>query len=179
MDVCAAGGDKGGLRDEEEDPRREGGAVDVNDQAWQRRAKNAGQEIAAREADKDRDEHEKRHDRKEVVVVTAAGQAGYGANRLVRLGYECCQDASVRTWTGEECASTWEVHALYPESVWGALADKGNRNVEADLKTGLYDRLEITRHQGLEAGFVAGLVISFSASARAWAAGISAPDLSR
>ncbi len=106
MDVGAAGGDEGGLRYEEEDPGGEGGAVNVDDQAGQCRAENTGEKIAAREADKDGDEHEKRHDRKEVVVVTAARRAGDWADGLLRLNGECGQDASVRTWTGEECTST-------------------------------------------------------------------------
>ncbi len=80
--------------------------MDVNDRAGQRRAKNAGEKIAARESDKDGDEHEKRHEGKEVVVVTAAGRAGDWADGLLRLNGECGQDASVRTWTGEECTST-------------------------------------------------------------------------
>jgi hypothetical protein len=43
-----------------------------------------------------------------------------------------------------------------------------------DLKVGHY----MENVQGLAGGFVPGLAISFSASARAWAAGISVPDLS-
>ena len=125
MDVCAPGGDKGGLRYEEEDPRGEGGAVDVNDQAGQRRAKYAGQEIAARETDKDGGKHEQGHDRKEIVIATAAGRDRDGTDGLVRLSGDCDQDASVRTWTGAGCASTWELHALYTELVCSALADGG------------------------------------------------------
>ena len=136
MDVCAPGGDKGGLRYEEEDPRGEGGAVDVNDQAGQRRAKNPGQEIAARETDKDGDKHEQRHDGKEIVVVTATRRAGNGADGLVRLSGDCDQDASVRTWTGEGCASTWELQALYTELVWSALAEGGDLGEVADLQIG-------------------------------------------
>jgi len=43
-----------------------------------------------------------------------------------------------------------------------------------DLKVGHYRE----EGQGLGAALAPGLVISFSASARAWAVGISAPDLS-
>jgi len=106
VDVGAAGGDEGGLCYEKENPSGEGSAVDVNDRAGQRRAENAGEKIAASESDKYGDEHEERHDGKEVVVVTSAGQPRYGADRLLRFSYKCCQDASVRTWAGEECAST-------------------------------------------------------------------------
>jgi len=48
----------------------------------------------------------------------------------------------------------------------------------ADLKISHYNDSRIGLNQGLVGGFVPGLVINFSASARAWAAGISAPDLS-
>jgi len=115
MDVCVAGGDEGGLRDEEENPGGEGGAMNVNGDAGQGRAENAGEKIAMREADEDGDEHEEGHDGKEVVVVTAAGRAGDWADGLLRLSDECGQDASVKAWTGEECASTWELQALYTE----------------------------------------------------------------
>jgi len=97
--------------------------VNVNGHAGQWRAKNTGEKIAGRKADKDGEEHEQRHAGKEVVVVAAARRTGNGADRLVRLSGDCDQDASVRTWTGEECAPTWELQALYTELVWGALAD--------------------------------------------------------
>jgi len=64
------------LRYEEQDPRGEGGAMDVNDRAGQWRAENTGEKIAAREADKDRDEHEKGDGREEVMVVAATRRAG-------------------------------------------------------------------------------------------------------
>ena len=115
VDVRAAGGDERGLRYEEENPGGEGGAVDVNDWAGQRRAENAGEKIATRESDEDGDEHKQRHDGEEVMVVTAARRAGDWADELLRLNGECGQDASVRTWTGVKCASTWELQALYTE----------------------------------------------------------------
>jgi len=106
VDVGASGSDEGGLRYEEKNPRGECGAVNVNDQAGQGRAKHTGEKITWRKADKNSEEHEQRHGGKEIVVVSAARRAGCGADRLVRLSGDCGQDASVRTWTGKGCAST-------------------------------------------------------------------------
>ena len=157
MDVGAAGGDERGLRNKEEDPRGEGGAVNMNNQTWQRRAKNAGQEIAARKADKDGDEHEQRHGGEEIVVVTAAGRAGDWADGLLRLSGNCGQDASVRTWTDVKCASTWELQALYTELVWGAPEE----SVRAEQLGRSEDRpLQLLADQGgsgLGGGLCAGL----------------------
>src|SRR5258708_39345637 len=97
MDVCAASGDEGGLRYEEHDARGEGGAMDVNDRAGQWRAENTGEKIAAREADKDRDEHEKGDGGEEVMVVAATRRAGDWADGLLRVSRYWDQDAFVRT----------------------------------------------------------------------------------
>ena len=48
MDVHAAGGDQGGLRDEQEDPAGECRPVQVNDQAGQRRVEHSGEIVGAR-----------------------------------------------------------------------------------------------------------------------------------
>ena len=157
MDVCAAGGDKGGLRYEEEDPRGEGGAVDVNDQAGQRRAENAGEKIATRESDKDADEHEEGHDGKEVVVVAAARWGLNGADGLLRLSDECGQDASVWTWTGEECASTWKVKALYTELVWSAQEDSVRAGQRGRSEDRPLQRLADRDGSGFGGGLSAGL----------------------
>jgi hypothetical protein len=55
---------------------------------------------------------------------------------------------------------------------------KKRDNAEAQRAQRSADKRKAAADQGFVAGLVPGLVISFSASARAWAAGISAPDLS-
>ena len=61
MDVDAAGGDQGSLRDEQEDPGREGGPVKVNDETGQWSAEDSREIVSAREAGEDGGEDQQGH----------------------------------------------------------------------------------------------------------------------
>jgi hypothetical protein len=78
VDVNAVGGHERSLCEEKEDPAGKYGAVKMNDAGGQWRAENAGEIVAACEADEDTNENEKRHRGKEEMVVTAAGRGVWG-----------------------------------------------------------------------------------------------------
>ena len=65
MDVHAAGGDQGGLRDKQEDPAGKCRPVQVNDQAWQRRVEHSGEIVGARKAHENGCQDKQSHSREE------------------------------------------------------------------------------------------------------------------
>ena len=72
MDVDASRGDQGSLRDEQQNPTREGGSVEMNDEARQRGAEDSGEIVGAREAQEDSGEYQQGHGREKEMVVTSA-----------------------------------------------------------------------------------------------------------
>ncbi len=87
MNIQAAGGDEGSLRDQQQDPAGEGGSMQVDDETGQRSAEHSGEIISACKAQEDGGQHQQRHRGEKEVVETTAwhGRCGpYGNFRTYR-----------------------------------------------------------------------------------------------
>src|SRR2546423_12671492 len=98
MDIHAASGDQGGLRDEQEDPAGKCRPVQMNDPAWQCRVKHSGKVVGARKAHKYGYQHEQCHCREKYMVVTAAWQANGRLRGSAQMCYDCGQCSSLSDW---------------------------------------------------------------------------------
>lgn len=131
MNIRAPGGHERGLGNQQKDPDSEYRTVNVNDKAWQWCAENSGKEIGARKTHQHCKEHEQGTGGKEVMIITAAGQARCWTRGCNRLSCDGCQGASVNC----EGPNAWELGELYTEFESSAHGKIGSEKALCKLDT--------------------------------------------